>query len=118
MLDRRFLLASVAGLLGLACFRWLKVAPAQAGQKFEIEKTDAEWRAQLTPQQYEILAHPGTRAAGLESAAEGTPQGHLRLRRLRPAAVLLRHQVRERHRLAELLQAARQCRRHHRGTYL
>ena len=34
--------------------------PAVAAEKFEVEKTDAEWRAQLTPQQYEILRNRGT----------------------------------------------------------
>jgi peptide-methionine (R)-S-oxide reductase len=60
MIDRRILLASLASLFGLAAFRWLRVAPAAAAQKFEIEKTDAEWRAQLTPQQYQILRKQGT----------------------------------------------------------
>jgi peptide-methionine (R)-S-oxide reductase len=60
MIDRRILLASTAGLLGFAALRWLRGEPAQALEKFEIEKTDAEWRAQLTPQQYEILRKEGT----------------------------------------------------------
>ena len=60
MIDRRILLASVASLFGLAAFRWLRGTPAQAAEKFEVEKTDAEWRAQLTPQQYEILRQEGT----------------------------------------------------------
>ena len=60
MIDRRILLASVASLFGLAAFRWLRVGPAEAAEKFEVEKTDAEWRAQLTPQQYEILRQEGT----------------------------------------------------------
>jgi peptide-methionine (R)-S-oxide reductase len=60
MIDRRVLLATIAGLLSFAAFRWLKVPSASAAQKFEIEKTDAEWRAQLTPQQYEILRNQGT----------------------------------------------------------
>ena len=64
MIDRRILLASVAGLFGLAAFRWLRVTPAQAAEKFEVEKTDAEWRAQLTPQQYEILRQEGTERPG------------------------------------------------------
>ncbi|MGO8910863.1 MAG: peptide-methionine (R)-S-oxide reductase, partial [Bradyrhizobium sp.] len=60
MIDRRILLASTAGLLGFAALRWLRGAPARAAGKFEIEKTDAEWRAQLTPQQYDILRKEGT----------------------------------------------------------
>ena len=59
-MDRRILLASAAGLFGLFSFRWLRAEPAKAAEKFEVEKTDAEWRAQLTPQQYEILRKHGT----------------------------------------------------------
>src|ERR1700752_5407314 len=60
MMDRRILLTSVAGLFGLLSLRWLRAEPAKAAEKFEVEKTDAEWRAQLTPQQYEILRKEGT----------------------------------------------------------
>lgn len=68
MFDRRILLTTVAGLFGLSAFRWLRGTPAEAGEKaaekFEIEKTEAEWRAQLTPQQYEILRNHGTERPG------------------------------------------------------
>ena len=68
MFDRRILLTTVAGLFGLSAFRWLTGTPAEAGEKaaetFEITKTEAEWRAQLTPQQYEILRNHGTERPG------------------------------------------------------
>ena len=61
MIDRRLLLTSAAGLLGLLSLRWFgTTAPARAAEKFEIEKTDAEWRSQLTPEQYGILRQEGT----------------------------------------------------------
>ena len=64
MIDRRILLASIASVFGLAAFRWLRTSPAHAAGKFEIEKTDAEWRTQLTPQQYDILRKEGTERPG------------------------------------------------------
>ena len=64
MIDRRALAATLAGLFGIAASKWWPAAPARAAGKFEIEKTDAEWRAQLTPQQYEILRQEGTEPPG------------------------------------------------------
>ena len=50
-------------------------------------------------------------APGVVRAAQGASRGHVLVRRLRAAAVRGRSQVRERHRLAELLRAARRRRR-------
>jgi len=67
MLDRRRLFAggAVAGVLaylGAATSGCAKPAPA-AG-KFEITRTEAEWRKILTPEQYQILREHGTERAG------------------------------------------------------
>ena len=64
MMDRRYLLATAASLAALFSFNWLRGTPARAAEKFEVEKTDAEWRKQLTPQQYEILRQEGTERPG------------------------------------------------------
>jgi peptide-methionine (R)-S-oxide reductase len=61
MIDRRYLLTTAAAFGALLSFKWLRVSPAQAAdEKFPVTKTDAEWRKQLTPQQYEILRQEGT----------------------------------------------------------
>jgi peptide-methionine (R)-S-oxide reductase len=40
------------------------MARAKADTTFEIVKSDAEWRAQLTPEQYRVLRDHGTERAG------------------------------------------------------
>ena len=39
MIDRRILLATVAGFFGLAAFRWLRVSPAKAGEPNKQQAT-------------------------------------------------------------------------------
>ena len=39
---------------------WLWPEQAPVGQKFEVTRTDAEWRKLLTPEQYDVLRHEGT----------------------------------------------------------
>ena len=54
MIDRRILLASAAGLASLFGLRWpgrefAWATGKEVSRKFEIEKTDDEWRTHLTP---------------------------------------------------------------------
>ena len=62
-MDRRTLIkAGLAMGLGILA-RVLGLRPAQAkeaGEMFEIEKTDEEWRSLLTPEQYSVLRKEGT----------------------------------------------------------
>jgi len=102
---RNLLQLLLVGCAGVA----LTGMPAVA-KTFEVTRTDAEWRKLLSPAEYNIL-----RGALDEPAAQGTSQGRIPVPRLRPAAVCVIDQVRQRHGLAEFLAAAAECDRiHHR----
>ena len=92
-----------------------EAAPAKT---FPVSLPDAEWKKLLTPEQYDVLRQHGTERAGTEPARPREAPRHLHLRRLRPAALHLGDEVRLRHRLAELLRAARRRGRHHGGPQL
>jgi peptide-methionine (R)-S-oxide reductase len=63
MTRRKFLgataLTGVAGLFAATRFA-TAAAETDSTQKFEVTKTDAEWKAQLNPQAYRVLRHEDT----------------------------------------------------------
>jgi peptide-methionine (R)-S-oxide reductase len=66
MLSRRFMLlagASAAALAATARFASRGEAETAAGKKFEITRTDEEWKKLLTPEQYYVLRKHGTERA-------------------------------------------------------
>jgi peptide-methionine (R)-S-oxide reductase len=63
MKNRRSLLKSLF-LAGAGVTLAPSLAAASTGGKFEVTKTDAEWKRILTPQQYYVLREHGTEYAG------------------------------------------------------
>ena len=64
-MTRRAMLLGTAGTLAMFSFlRWGSSTDAAPAAKFEIEKSDEEWRRALTPAQYDILRKHGTERAG------------------------------------------------------
>ena len=75
MLDRRLLLAGVAGLAGIAGLRWVTSGDVEAADAFEIQKSDSEWRAILSKPQYDVLRLRRTEAPGSSPLNEEKRKG-------------------------------------------
>ena len=73
----------------------------------KIQKTDAEWRAELSPEQYEVLRRKGTERAFTGDYDDTKDARRVPLCRVRRRALPLRGEVRLRHGLAELRRAGR-----------
>jgi peptide-methionine (R)-S-oxide reductase len=57
-MTRRKMLLSAAGSL-----LWLARTNARAAEKFEVERSEAEWRKMLSPEQFDVLRQAGTERA-------------------------------------------------------
>ena len=113
MPSRRHLLFIAGAALGLTpALGYLGSPGARENQmttatRFPVQKTDDQWRATLSPEQYSSAARARHGAGVHQPSEQREASGHVRLRGLRSAAIQLGYQVRQRHRMAELLQAAR-----------
>lgn len=64
MLTRRqAALTGVAFAAGAATW-WKSSPPSHAEQRYEVMKSDKEWKAELTPEEYYVLREHGTERAG------------------------------------------------------
>ena len=116
MLSRRTLtLAGISAAAVAAAARLAMTGSAHAtsaSKTFEVTKTDEEWKKLLTPEQFHVLRKHGTERAGTSPLDKQYGAGIYSCAGCDLPLFASEHQVRQRHRLAELLRAARQRHRH------
>jgi peptide-methionine (R)-S-oxide reductase len=64
MIDRRFLLLGAGGFAAWVGMRWFGGADALTARRFEIEKSDSEWRLILSRSQFDVLRLHHTEVPG------------------------------------------------------
>ena len=100
------LAAAAAGLRGLFAGGPAQAAAPAAAR--EVVHTEAEWKALLTPAQFDVLRKAGTERPFSSPLDKEKRAGMFHCAGCRQRAVLVDGQVRQRHRLAQLLPAAGQ----------
>ncbi len=60
MIDRRMLLLGAGGVAALAGLSWMVGDQGRAAGRFEVAKSDDEWRRLLEPAQYRVLRQHAT----------------------------------------------------------
>ena len=100
-MTRRHLL-SLLSAFGLGARVAEAAGPSAAADIVPLRLSDAQWQQRLSPAGLRTCCARKAPSARHEPAQRREAQGHASLRRLRPAAVQVGAQVRQRHRLAEL----------------
>ena len=86
--------------------------------QFPVQKTDDQWRDTLSPEQYKVLREHGTERAFTSPLNNEKRPGTFVCAGCRQLLFSSDTKYRERHRMAEFLQAARGRRRHHHRSEL
>ncbi len=107
MLSRRTLtLAGISAAAVAAAARLASTGTAQAtsaSKTFEVTKTEEEWKKLLTPEQFHVLRKHGTERAFTSPLDKQYGAGMYNCAGCDLPLFSSDHQVRQRHRLAELL---------------
>ena len=82
----------------------------QIGPIVKVTKTDEEWKKQLPVAAYRVLRHEDTERPFVNPLHENHQSGIYYCAAVRPSALFIRAQVRQSHRLAQLLAADRSAR--------